>query len=39
MIKAEEMEYSGGIEVTKEVSGGFEVTGQKVGEPVKVLVL
>jgi hypothetical protein len=27
--------YSGGVEVTKEDSGGFEVTGQK-GEPVEV---
>ncbi len=29
MIEAEEMEDSGGVDVTKEDSGGFEVLGQK----------
>ncbi len=37
LIEAEEMEDSRGVEVTKEDSGGFQVTGQK--EPVEVLVL
>ncbi len=39
MIKAEEMEDTGGVEVTKEDSRGFEITGQREGEPVEVLVL
>ncbi len=33
------MEDSGGVEVTKEASGGFKVTVQKDGEPVEVWVL
>jgi hypothetical protein len=39
MIEAEEMEDSGAVEVTKEDSRGFEVTGPKGGEPVEVWVL
>ncbi len=39
MIEAEEMKDSGGVEVTKEDSKGFEVTGQKEGEPLEILVL
>jgi hypothetical protein len=39
MIEAEEMEDSGGVEVAKEDSRGFEVTGQKEGVPVEFLVL
>jgi hypothetical protein len=31
MIEAEEMESSGAVEVTKEVSRGFEIAGQKEG--------
>ncbi len=38
MIEAE-MKDSGGVEVTKEDSGVFEVMGQKEGEPVEVVVL
>jgi hypothetical protein len=31
LIQTEEMEDSGGVEGTKEDSGGFEVAGQKEG--------
>jgi hypothetical protein len=36
-IKAEEKVAGGGVEMTKEDSGGFEFMGQK-GEPMEILV-